>query len=121
MEDTGSYLFRVHQAYASEGEGTEEQVFSDYTRGFTVSYKPEYRHLSTNAAFLGSLADVSGGSVNPSVEELLAVTAGEAVPVRNSLWPRFLTAALILFILDVALRRLDLAGWGVFGTAQRYG
>lgn len=121
MEDTGSYLFRVRQAFTSDGDETEDQVVSDYTRGFTVSYKPEYRHLSTNEAFLAQLADVSGGSVNPSIEKLLAVTPEEAVPVRNSLWPWFLAAALILFVLDVALRRLDLAGWGMFGSPQRYG
>jgi hypothetical protein len=46
----------------------------------------------------------------------------QASAVRKRLWPWLLAAALILFVLDVALRRLDLAGRGLFREeARRYG
>jgi uncharacterized membrane protein len=121
VAETGSYLFKVRQA-VTKSDGTGEDVFSDFTRGLTISYKPEYRHLSNNEEYLKQLAQVTGGKSQPTVEELLRVEPGEAVPVRKRLWPWLLGAALVLFVLDVALRRLDLAGRGLFKPEpQRYG
>ncbi len=118
METVGSYLLRVRQ---TTGPGDDAEVVSDYTRGVTVSYKPEYRHLSINREFLEELAEAGGGKLNPGLEELYAVDPDEAVPVRHRLWPWFLTAALLLFVVDVALRRMDLAGWRLLGAPRRYG
>jgi Ca-activated chloride channel family protein len=118
----GSYLFKVRQAIpgtAEEGEAGD--ALTDYTRALTISYKPEYRHLSTNEAFLKELATASGGNYAPQIDELFAVSDNEAVPIRTKLWPPLLIAALVLFLLDVALRRMDLAGWRLFGEPQRYG
>lgn len=120
MPETGSYLFKIRQT--RPGPGTEPEVVNDYTRAMTVSYKPEYRHLSLNEPFLRSLAESTGGAFQPSAEDLFRVAAGEQVAVRKRLWPWLLTAALLLFVVDVALRRLDLAGRGLFrDEAQRYG
>ena len=44
MTDMGSYLFKIRQA-RDGGNGPDETV-ADYTRAVTISYKPEYRHLS---------------------------------------------------------------------------
>ena len=120
MADMGSYLLKIRQTRVGD-EGKEETV-NDYTRAVTVSYKPEYRHLSMNEAFLKELASATGGKYQPSVEDLLKVAPEERVSVRRRLWPWLLGAALILFVVDVALRRLDLAGRGLFReTPQRYG
>lgn len=117
MKDVGSYLFKVRQSMSGP-EG--DVVYSDYTRGKTISYKPEYRHLSTNEAFLTELAAVTGGKLSPTLDDVFEVADGEAVAVRHRLWPWLLAAALTLFLADVALRRLDLAGWGVVGSPRRY-
>lgn len=121
MKTTGSYLFKVRQTAPQPGSGEEGAVYADFTRGLTVSYKPEYRHLTTNEGFLEQLAEATGGKYKPALEDLFAVGEDEAVPVRRALWPWLLAAALILFVLDVALRRLDLAGWRIGGPPRRYG
>jgi hypothetical protein len=97
-------------------------VVNDYTRAVTMSYKPEYRHLAVNEAYLKELASSTGGKYQPTVEELLKVEPNESVPVRRRVWPWLLGAALLLFVVDVALRRFDLAGYRVFSERpQRYG
>jgi uncharacterized membrane protein/uncharacterized protein YegL len=120
MPDTGSYLLKIRQSRVDETG--KEEVINDYTRAVTVSYKPEYRHLAVNETYLKELAASTGGKYQPSVEELFRVEPGESVPVRQRLWPWLLGAALLLFVVDVALRRLDLAGYRVFSDRpQRYG
>jgi len=122
MPATGSYLFKIRQTRPGVGAGAEPELVNDYTRALTVSYQPEYRHLSANEAFLRTLATSTGGRFDPTVEDLFRVDPEEQVPVRRRLWPWLLTAALVLLVLDVALRRLDLAGRGLFKPdAQRYG
>ena len=120
MPDTGSYLLKIRQSRLNEA-GAEE-VINDYTRAVTVSYKPEYRHLAVNEAYLKEMASSTGGKFQPAVEDLFKVEPGESVPVRKRLWPWLLGSALLLFVVDVALRRLDLAGYRVFSDKpQRYG
>jgi hypothetical protein len=88
----------------------------------TISYAPEYRHLGSNTNLLTELAQVTGGTFQPTPEEVLALGEDESIAIRKTLWPGLLMAALILFVLDVALRRLDLAGRGLFkDKTHRYG
>ena len=120
LDQTGSYLFKIRQS--TPGDNGEPDVFADITRGLTVSYKPEYRHLGSNTNFLQELATVTGGHYDPDDQTLFDVPENETVTVRKAIWPSLLMMALLLFILDVALRRLDLAGRGWFqDSAQRYG
>ena len=120
LNQTGSYLFKIRQNIPTDSEDPE--TFADITRGLTVSYKPEYRHLGSNTNFLQELASVSGGLYGSDDQSLFDVSDQEAVIIRKALWPTLLIAALLLFIIDVALRRLDLAGRGLFqAQAQRYG
>lgn len=118
-EDTGSYLFRIRQT--APGENGEETVVGEFTRGLTSSYLPEYRRLAVDTAFLEKLAEAGGGTYEPSLDELFTVAPEEAVTVRKRIWPWLTGLALLLFVLDVALRRLDLAGYGIAGRDQRYG
>ena len=120
LDQTGSYLFKIRQSIPNEN--SDPEVFADITRGLTVSYKPEYRHLGSNTNFLSELANVTGGHFDPDDETLFKVEENEVVTVRKAIWPSLLKLALLLFVLDVALRRLDLAGRGWFqDKAQRYG
>jgi len=115
VEEAGSYLFRIQQR-----QPNADGAFANYTRGFTISYRPEYRHLTTNEAFLERLATVTGGAYDPT-PEMLASGGDRTVAVRQRIWPWLLAAALLLFLIDVALRRLDLAGWRIGGGVERYG
>ena len=108
-ETIGGYLFRIKQLDAVSTDEEGQEALTNYTRGVTVSYQPEYRHIATNEPYLESMAQVSDGEYNPTIEELLEVGKDESVPVRKRLWPWLLSIALILFLGDVALRRLDLA------------
>ena len=120
LNQTGSYLFQIRQTILRP-DG-EPEVFADFTRGLTISYKPEYRRLGSDTNFLSEIARVTGGQYNPETEDLFALGKDESVPIRHALWSSLLIAALLLFVLDVALRRLDLAGRGWFREkAQRYG
>ena len=121
LNQIGSYLFKVRQTWLSDSDG-EEIVFADFTRGLTISYKPEYRHLSTNDDFLKELASVTGGKYKPEISDLFIVDPTETATVHRRLWRWFLAIALLLFVIDVALRRLDLAGYRIFrDSTKRYG
>ena len=73
--------------------------------GVAVSYPPEYRDLRTNTFVLTRLAERTRGQVlsNPA-----QVFTGRRRPARVPIevWPALLLAALLLFPLDVALRRV---------------
>jgi hypothetical protein len=119
--EMGSYLFKIRQSKEDPDSGKEE-AFSDYTRALTISYKPEYRHLTVNEEFLKEISKTTGGIYNPTVDDLFKVSNDESVPLRRKLWPWLLGLALFLFVLDVAFRRLDLAGYRLFQSRpQRYG
>ena len=116
--DTGSYLFKIRQ---TRDAGQQAETYADFTRGLSISYKPEYRHLAANTELLKELAASTGGTFEPGMDEIFAVTPEEAVRVRRELWPWLLVGALVLFVADVAVRRLDLSGYRVLGRGPRYG
>ena len=119
LDQIGSYLFKIRQSIPN---AAETETFADITRGITLSYQPEYRHLGSNTNFLSELAEVSGGRYLEDANDIYAIDESDSVVVRKPIWPNLLVAALLIFILDVALRRLDLAGRGWFrDQAQRYG
>ncbi len=115
---TGSYLFKIRQTVGDDADGA---TYADFTRGLTISYKPEYRHLATDTEFLEKVAAATGGKLNPTLDEIMAVSPDEAVRVRKQIWPWLLALALLLFVIDVAVRRFDLAGYSVLGGDARYG
>ena len=77
-----------------------------YSRGLFVGYPDELQLKPTNDALLRRIATISGGQFNPRPEQVFQ-PLGSASSVRP-LWPYLLSAALLLLLLDVALRRIDL-------------
>ena len=76
------------------------------SRGLAVGYPDELRLRPTNEKLLKTIASVSNGQYDPQPETIFATsdrTAQRATP----LWPHLLTIALCLFVIDVALRRID--------------
>ncbi|MBI3946562.1 MAG: VWA domain-containing protein [Armatimonadetes bacterium] len=75
------------------------------TAGVAISYPPEYRDLKTNTFVLHRLAERTGGRVLKDPSE---VFGEERRPARvpRPIWEALLLAALLLFPMDVALRRL---------------
>ena len=85
-------------------DGTTQRV----SRGVTIGYADELRLLPTADDVLTRIAKVSGGQFDPSPESVVQpqdATAREPVP----LWPWLLMIAISLFVVDVALRRIELA------------
>jgi uncharacterized membrane protein len=84
------------------------QVLHHQSRGLVVGYADELRLRPTNEVLLRSIAAVSGGAYDPIPEAVFAApdrSAQRAVP----LWPYLALAAALLLLVDVALRRIDLA------------
>lgn len=95
------------------------------TRGLIVGYPDELRLNPTNNELLKTLATVTGGRFDPAPEDLFL--SDSELADRNSLgqpsaaprtaqrttplWPYLVTAAMLLFLLDVALRRIDFSLW----------
>ena len=77
-------------------------------RGLFVGYPDELQLRPTNEALLRRVAEVSGGRFNPRPAQVFEPLRSAAIV--QPLWPYLLSIALLLLLLDVALRRIDLSG-----------
>src|SRR6185503_12494959 len=84
------------------------QVLYQQSRGISVGYSDELRLKPANEALLKSIAEASGGKFNVSAADVFAAT-GRTARRPTPLWPWLVTAAALLLVLDVALRRIDLS------------
>jgi Mg-chelatase subunit ChlD/uncharacterized membrane protein len=97
--DSGPYHLELSQKQAGN-------VVYHQARGLAVGYPEELRLRPPNDALLQALARISGGIAQPAPDAVFDVgdrVARRAVP----LWPYLVMAAGVLFVLDVALRRID--------------
>ena len=107
----GAYLVQVLQSQGETPVGTR-------TLGLIVPYSPEYRVLSPNTELLRDLARVTGGGQLTDPAQAFAHTLTAVERVRP-VWSWLLLLAVLLFPLDVAVRRVlvtrqDLAeAWSV--------
>jgi len=96
----GSYQLLFSQTVDAQQSGRQ-------TRGLAVGYPDELRLRPSNTELLRSIAAAAGGRFDARPESVFdrpERTATRAVP----LWTYLVTAAVLLFVLDVALRRIDL-------------
>ncbi|MBM4020466.1 MAG: hypothetical protein FJ288_19465 [Planctomycetes bacterium] len=100
VDAVGTHVVRVVQ---SRGD---ELVF-EATRGFAAPCKPEHLALGCNEPLLKKIAEITGGVYDPKPADVAALADGSS-RVRIKVWPYLLAAACVLFVLDVALRRIDL-------------
>ncbi|MEQ9411681.1 MAG: VWA domain-containing protein [Fuerstiella sp.] len=88
----------------------EQQTVYQQSRGLVVGYPEELRIRDVNKELLMSVAAVTGGTFQPVPEAVFEAgpqeRATSAVPLR----PWLLSLAALLFVVDVAIRRLDLSG-----------
>lgn len=99
LPHSGAY----HLELAQKKDG---QVIYRQSRGLVVGYPDELRLRPTNEDLLTSVAEATGGKYNPNPADVFApseATAARATP----LWPILTAIALFLFVIDVALRRID--------------
>jgi len=75
------------------------------TRQLFYPYADEYRSYPPDVELLASLTAQTGGKVAPTVAEIFA-DQGDRSLTRIPLWPWLAAAALALYLLDLALRRV---------------
>ncbi len=109
-EDEGAYHFDLSQTVGGR------TIFRQ-TRGLVVGYPDELRLNPTDEKLLRQIAALSGGHFTTRPDEVLE-NETRTVHRAEPLWPYLLTAAMLLFVADVALRRVDLAQLGI-GPAAR--
>ena len=99
-DQVGSYLVHVTQSAGGVVRHTN-------TFGIVVPYSPEYRDLGTDSNSLRAIAAAGGGTLLTDVGQVyrLPVPATQAALAIDEL---LLVIAIVLFPLDVALRRLIL-------------
>ncbi|MBS0202107.1 MAG: VWA domain-containing protein [Planctomycetes bacterium] len=116
---SGAYHLNLTQKTAG---GT---LLHQQTRGLIVGYPDELRLRPTNTELLQALATSTGGRFDPRPEDLFSTgnigksdsagspadSVARTVQRTTPLWPYLVTAALLLFVLDVALRRIDFSLW----------
>src|SRR5262249_41073920 len=100
---TGAYHLKLTQR---TGPTDKDPILYEQTRGLMVGYPDELRLRPTNVELLEALARVSGGKYDPQPEAIFAASEQNARR-PTPLWPYLVTAAALLFLLDVALRRID--------------
>jgi hypothetical protein len=96
---TGSYHLELTQKIGG-------QVVYQQSRGLAVGYSDELRLRPANESLLKSIAEASGGTLNVAAGDVFAESDRSALR-PTPLWPWLLSAAALLLVLDVALRRID--------------
>jgi hypothetical protein len=74
-----------------------------------IGYPDELRLRPSNESSLRQIADVSGGTYDPTPQAVFD-SHGRTALRAEALWPYLVMAAAGLFVVDVALRRIDLSG-----------
>ena len=100
-DQTGPYLVNVHQGDATPtGPAPPSQTVS-----LVVPYSPEYRTLGPNLPLLTRLTEGTGGRVQSDAAQIYRDAPSWVVGVRD-IGPLLLLWAALLFLADVAIRRL---------------
>ena len=98
MTDVGSYIV------TSKREGDENKI----AESITLSYPVEYVDFNTNTSLLKTLSKETGGVFEPTISQ---ITASSGVPIETtrSFYIGLLIVAVILFTLEMILRRFSIA------------
>ncbi len=96
LKQKGTFTFR---AISDQTAGT--------SRVLPYSYPDEYHFYPPNTDLLRAVATETGGSFQPNATEIFN-TRGETTALPTPLWPHLAATALVLFVVDVLLRRLRL-------------
>ncbi|WP_437775576.1 VWA domain-containing protein [Sorangium sp. So ce1097] len=106
LDRYGSFLLRAE--HLREGEdGSLRPVAVSYGH-VSNPYPREYASFEPELATLEKAAVSTGGGVDPNGVAAIFDPSGEKVTFHEELWPRFIYAAMAVFLLDLLVRRVRL-------------
>jgi hypothetical protein len=108
FQATGSGSYIVNLRYKKRA-GDEKTHFTHTT--VTIPFAPEFRDLSDNAPLLAEVSDISGGRIlgsDPNQANLFDYTGLKFPQTEMPLLRPLMFIWLVLFLLDVAMRRVVL-------------
>jgi Mg-chelatase subunit ChlD len=107
LDRYGSFLLRASlESRVDDGRGGTKPVTVAESFGHVTNpYPREYLALTPDVATLAAAAEATGGAVDPPAAALFD-PAGESIRYHQDLWPRFVGAAIALFLLDLLVRRV---------------
>lgn len=100
-DQTGPYLVNVHKGQPSPGGPAPPSQ----TVSLVVPYSPEYRTLGPNMPLLTRLAENTGGKIQADPSRIFRDAKSWVVGVKD-IGPVLLLICALLFLADVAIRRL---------------
>jgi len=107
---TGSYVVTVEER---DGDKTK----SMQTSTLVIPYSPEYQAVQPNAPLLTRLSELTGGAWGPAAADVFGKLRFGSRSLHD-LWPLLALIAALLFLIDVAVRRV-LLPWDEFFAACR--
>jgi hypothetical protein len=103
----GSFLLHAVLEKHAEDENRKPGVVAESFGHVNSPYPREYLALAPDVAVLSQVAASTGGDVDP-VPGAIFDPAREVVLYHEDLWPRLVGAAIVVFLLDLLVRRVRL-------------
>ena len=103
LNSFGSFLLRAQHAKRDADGGLKP--FATSSGHVSNPYPREYASFEPDLEKLARAASVGGGAVDPTPAALFA-PGDEKITYQKDLWNRFVLAALIVFLLDLLVRRV---------------
>lgn len=105
----GSFELKRFGAYILSAEHRQGRQLIAASRGaVSRPFPAEYLVMNANRKLLKRVSEVTNGRFGVSPGETTAWLGEEQIAARRELWPYFIAFALLLLLLDLALRRIRL-------------
>jgi uncharacterized membrane protein len=107
LERFGSYVLHASlERPADDGKGGTKMVQVAESFGHVTNpYPREFLALAPDLVTLSRTALVTGGKVEPTPKDVFD-PAGETIKYHQDLWSRFIGAAMVVYLLDLLVRRV---------------
>jgi hypothetical protein len=118
LDRYGSFLLHAaldQPAGEENGRPGKKATVAESFGHVTNPYPREYLAFAPDVTTLAHAASVTGGALDPAPAAVFD-PAGEVIRFHEDLWPRFVGAAIALFVLDLLVRRVRL--WDRKRTAR---
>lgn len=104
LDKYGSFLLKAEHIRELP-DGTQKVTAVSYGH-VSNPYPPEYASFEPNRDVLEGAALATGGAIDPEAPAAVFDPQGEKVTDHEDLWSRFIYAAIVVFLLDLFLRRV---------------